>query len=73
MYVTLEPCPMCSWAIISSRIKNLYFGSFDYKQGGFSTGLKLMDLANSSLNVKGGLEEKRCDKILEEYFKKLRK
>ena len=28
MYVTLEPCSMCSGAIIQSRIKNLYFGAF---------------------------------------------
>ena len=27
MYVTLEPCPMCAWAIIQSGIKILYFGS----------------------------------------------
>ena len=27
MYVTLEPCPMCAWAIIQSGIKTLYFGS----------------------------------------------
>ena len=72
MYVTLEPCPMCLWAIISSRIKNLYFGSFDYKSGGISTGLNLKQLADSKLNIEGGKEEEKCDKILKEYFKKLR-
>lgn len=33
MYVTLEPCPMCASAIIQSRIKNLYFGSYDTQYG----------------------------------------
>ncbi len=33
LYVTLEPCPMCSWAIIQSRIKTVYFGSYDKQYG----------------------------------------
>ena len=72
MYVTLEPCPMCMWAIISSRIDNLYFGSYDYKSGGISTGLNLKRLANSNLNIEGGKKEADCDKILKEYFENLR-
>ena len=33
MYVTLEPCPMCSWAIIQSGIKTLYFGAYNPEYG----------------------------------------
>lgn len=33
MYVTLEPCPMCSGAIIQSRIKKVYIGAEDKKTG----------------------------------------
>ena len=33
MYVTKEPCPMCSGAIINSRVKNLIFGAYDEKKG----------------------------------------
>ncbi|MBP9988280.1 MAG: nucleoside deaminase, partial [Ruminococcus sp.] len=33
MYVTLEPCPMCTGAIINSRIKRLVYGAYDYKAG----------------------------------------
>ena len=29
LYVTLEPCPMCAWAILQSRIKDVYFGAYD--------------------------------------------
>ena len=72
MYVTLEPCPMCAWAIISSRIKNLYFGSYDYKYGGFSSGLNLQKIIDSDINIEGGKKEETCDNILKEYFKKLR-
>ena len=72
MYVTFEPCPICMWAILSSRLKNLYFGSYDYSSGGISTGLNLKKLANSGLNIEGGKEEEKCDKILKDYFEKIR-
>jgi tRNA(adenine34) deaminase len=73
MYVTLEPCPMCGWAILQSRIKNLYFGSYDYTYGAFFSKIDLRKLTNSKLQVYGGIMENECDKILEDYFKKIRK
>ena len=72
LYVTLEPCPMCAWAIINSRIKNVYFGSFDTNYGALGSKIDLRQLANSKLKVYGGIMEKECDKILEECFKELR-
>ena len=71
IYVTLEPCPMCAWAIINSKIKNLYFGSYDTQYGGFSV-LKLNNLANSKINIKGGIREQECNEILQNYFDNLR-
>jgi len=73
MYVTLEPCPMCGWAIIQSRIKNLYFGAYDLSYGAFSSGVELNKLGNSSLKIYGGIEEEACKKILDEFFQKIRK
>ena len=64
MYVTLEPCPMCAWAIINSRIKNLYFGSYDAKYGAFGSVINLQNLANSKINIFGGIEETQCNEIL---------
>ena len=72
MYVTLEPCPMCAWAIINSRIKNLYFGSYDLKYGAFGGAIDLSKLANSKINVKGGILEDECNKLIKNYFEKLR-
>lgn len=72
MYVTLEPCPMCAWAIIMARINNLYFGSYDTKYGAFSCGLNLREFVNSKLCVVGGIEEEKCNKLLGDYFAKLR-
>jgi len=72
MYVTLEPCPMCAWAILSARIKNLYFGCFDNLYGGFSV-LKLQNYSNTRMNIKGGILEEENKALLDNYFKGLRK
>ncbi|MBR2069728.1 MAG: nucleoside deaminase [Candidatus Gastranaerophilales bacterium] len=71
MYVTLEPCPMCGWAIINARIKNIYFGSYDTKYGAFSV-LNLKNVSNSKINIYGGIKEIECNKLLDDYFKGLR-
>jgi tRNA(adenine34) deaminase len=74
MYVTLEPCPMCAWAILQSGIKVLYFGSYNHQYGGMGSceNLPLINLANSKIKVYGGIEEEACDKILEDFFKGIR-
>lgn len=73
MYVNLEPCPMCSWAIINSKIKKLYFASLDLKYGGFSSAINLKKLANSKIEIQSGILEEESDEILKQYFEKLRK
>ncbi len=72
IYITLEPCPMCAWAIINARISNVYFGSYDSQYGAFLSALNLAKLANSKVNVIGGIKEQECDKLLKEYFRILR-
>ena len=72
MFVTLEPCPMCAWAILNSRIKTLYFGSYDLKYGAIESVLKLPKLANSKIKIFGGIYQEECDKILKEYFNSIR-
>ena len=72
MYVTLEPCPMCAWAILRSRIDNLIFGAYDTVYGAFSTLPELIKMSNSPLKIKGGIMESECRQILENYFKELR-
>ncbi len=74
IYVTLEPCPMCAGAIIQSRIKNLYFGAYDYKAGcaGSKTNLFLPGLFNHDVNAEGGYLEDECSMLLKNFFKNLR-
>ena len=71
MYVTLEPCPMCMWAILEARIDKLFFGAYDSLYGG-STVLNLKDLANSKIEIKGGILEEECSDLIKDYFAKLR-
>ena len=73
MYVTLEPCPMCTWAILQSGIKTLYFGSYNKQYGAFGSVLNLPKLANSKIKVYGGILENECDELLENFFKGIRK
>lgn len=73
MYITLEPCPMCAWAIIQSRIKSVYFGSFDINYGALGSKIDLRKLLNSQLKVYGGIMEDECNNLLEDYFTKIRK
>lgn len=72
MYVTLEPCPMCAWAIVQSGIKSVYFGSFDSNYGALESKLDLRSLANSKLKVYGGIMEEECNQLLNDYFKTMR-
>lgn len=71
MFVTLEPCPMCGWAIMQARIKTLYFGSYDSQYGAFSK-LELNKIANSPIKIYGGINELECDRLLEEFFLRIR-
>lgn len=71
LYVTLEPCPMCGWAILQSRIRNLYFGSYDNQYGAFSIA-NLEKLSQSKINIYGGICERECDNLLKTFFENLR-
>ena len=72
LYVTLEPCPMCMWAILQSRISNVYFGSYDYVYGAISTLPQMLNNYKSKLNIKGGIMEKECNELLQNYFNEMR-
>ena len=73
LYVTLEPCPMCAGAIINSRIKNVYFGANDYKNGACGSVVNLFNLDfNHKPNFEKGILENECSEILTRFFKNLR-
>lgn len=75
LYVTLEPCPMCSGAMIQSRIKHVYFGAYDQKGGTAGTLMNLLDDTrfNHQVSVTGGVMHEKCKALLQEFFVELRK
>ena len=72
LYVTLEPCPMCTWAILQSGIDTVYFGSYNSQYGAMLSNTQLVELSHSKIKIYGGIEEETCDKILSEFFEKIR-
>ena len=74
MYVTLEPCPMCTGAIINSRIKRLVYGASDSKAGSCGSVVNLFSLPyNHKPEVISGLKQEECAALLSDFFKRLRK
>lgn len=74
LYVTLEPCPMCAGAIINSRIKNVYFGATDMKNGAVISAAQLFDMNFTHRPLyEGGIMGEECAEILSTFFKDLRK
>ena len=73
LYVTLEPCPMCAGAIINSRIKNVYFGATDMKNGAVISAAQLFDMNFTHKPLyEGGIMGEECAEILSTFFKDLR-
>lgn len=73
LYVTLEPCPMCTGAIINSRIKRLVYGASDYKAGSCGSVVNLFDLPyNHKPETVSGFMQEECAEVLTEFFKELR-
>lgn len=74
LYVTLEPCPMCSGGIINSRIDKVVFGAYDDKAGSMGTMTNLCDFGyNHRPGIIGGYMESECKKILEDFFISVRR
>lgn len=75
MYVTLEPCSMCSGAIINSRIKKIYIGTLDEKTGAAGSVFNLFEdyTFNHKVEVEKGIMKEECENLLKSFFKMLRK
>lgn len=74
MYVTLEPCLMCTGAIIQTRIKKVVYGCLDPKGGAIESVMKIDEIKNlnHSFESISKVLEKDCSNILKSYFKSKR-
>lgn len=74
MYVTLEPCQMCSGALVQSRIDEVVIGCMNAKAGcaGSVMNLLQVDGFNHQVKITQGVLEEECSSMLSEFFRKLR-
>jgi tRNA(adenine34) deaminase len=75
LYVTVEPCVMCTGAILLSRINNLYFGVLEPKFGACGSLFNIAESGryNHKLNVFSGIYSDESKSLLENYFRQKRK
>ena len=70
IYVTLEPCMMCTGAIIESRIKKIYYATKSDKYGSLN---KITDKNKTKMQINEGICKKESIDILKKFFKEKRK
>lgn len=70
LFVNLEPCPMCAYAISKCNIDTIYFGAEDVKGGGVINGPRISFSENMfKPNIISGLFEEESTKLLKSFFK----
>jgi tRNA(Arg) A34 adenosine deaminase TadA len=74
LFVTLEPCPMCAYAISLFRVRRLIFGAYDPKGGGVEHGPRIFQSSSChhAPAVVGGVREAEAAELLQVFFRGLR-
>lgn len=74
IYVTLEPCAMCSGAIVLARIPNLVYGAEDPKAGACGSLYSITDdkRLNHRCHITKGILGEECSDLIKKFFQELR-
>ena len=74
LYVTLEPCQMCSGALVQSRIDEVVIGCMNAKAGCAGSVMNLLQVEgfNHQVKITQGVLEEECSTMLSDFFKRLR-
>ena len=74
LYVTLEPCQMCSGAIVQARVKKVVVGCMNPKAGCAGSILNLLqvDQFNHQVELETGILEEECSEMMKAFFRELR-
>lgn len=75
LYVTLEPCQMCSGAIVQARIKRVVVGCMNPKAGCAGSILNLLQMQefNHQVELTTGILGEECSQMMKQFFHELRK
>lgn len=65
LYVTIEPCPMCSGAAYWTQLKGIVYGAKDMKRGCSKLGLNLL---HPKTKLKSGVLENDCSELMQQFF-----
>jgi tRNA(adenine34) deaminase len=70
LYVTLEPCVMCTGVAVQARLKRIVFGAYDKKAGALGSVVDLSDSValNHRFEINGGLLADECSGLLRAFF-----
>lgn len=71
LYVTLEPCPMCSGAAVWSKLGAIVFGASDANAGGCGSVFNISSnkKLNHQVEIIQGVMESECEKLIKDFFK----
>ncbi|HTM62900.1 MAG TPA: tRNA adenosine(34) deaminase TadA [Gammaproteobacteria bacterium] len=74
LYVTLEPCMMCTGAMVHARIQRLVYAATDPKAGVIKSKMQLLDqpFLNHRVAYEGGVLESECGSLLTDFFRSRR-
>jgi tRNA(Arg) A34 adenosine deaminase TadA len=72
--VTLEPCPACLFNMYQNGIRNIFFGGYNYQYGTCGGKINLLTILDihSKINIYGGFYKEINEKLILDYFQKLR-
>jgi len=75
LYCTLEPCIMCSGAIINSRVKRLVWGAKDTRVGANGSFIDIFDKTHPihTVDITRGVLEEISSDLMNKFFEKVRK
>lgn len=74
MYVTLEPCQMCSGAIVQARIPRVVIGTMNAKAGCAGSVINILQMEgfNHRVDITKGVMMEECRDMMQEFFRQLR-